>query len=662
MRTISEYVKMSIAVLLVLATAIFCSMRLLKIQVVESDSYTKREVVTTTYTQKIPATRGEIVDAQGNAMVSNYVCYAVVIDDKNFPTAPADGNAVLLKLVQILQEAGIEWVDTLPITMEAPYAFDSESSEAAIQKMKQEIGVNLYATAQNCIDVLIEDYGISEEYTPEEQRMIAGIRYSMLAHDFSVSNRFEIASDLSYATVAKISELELILKGVEIVQNAERVIEVGDVIPHEIGTVGPIYAENAEEYLEKGYDLDAIVGISGIEKAMEDVLQGEQGVRTITFEDGIPVSDEVTTPAVSGNTVKLTVNGEFQRGLQDILENFILDFPSINTKPELKNVTSGAIVVLDAKTGAVLGEVTCPTYNLMDYSEKYEELSNMEGDPLFNRATQGLYRPGSTFKTITATAGLNEGIVTGNTTYHCNRIYKFIDMTYKCTGEHEDISIARALKVSCNAYFYDLSRNLTIDNIVKYAELYGIGQNTGIETRDSAGYMASQETYQELGLPWSVGQVLQAGIGNGETMVTPLQLANVACTIANEGVRYEPYLVESIWDYEMKECISVTEPTVAERIPVNYAYVYEYIEQGMIQASTNNIPEKYSLENLGYDVAIKTGTPQVSSREQDSVFLGYAPADDPQIAFAGIIEGGEYSKYMIRSILELYESVYGDMT
>lgn len=661
MRTISEYVKMSLAVLLVLGTAIFCAMRLMKIQVVESDSYTRKEVVTTSYTQEIPATRGEIVDAQGNALVSNYVSYAVVIDDKNFPTAPAEANAVLLKLTKLLQEAGVEWVDTLPISRTAPYSFDAESSETSINAMKHTIGVNLYATAQNCMDVLIEDYKISDAYTPEEQRMIAGIRYSMLDHDFSISNRFEIATGLSFKTISKISEMELVLKGVVVVQKADRVIEVGDVIPHEIGTVGPIYAENAEEYLEKGYDLDAIVGISGIEKAMEDALQGEEGVRTITFEDGIAVSDEVTTPAVSGNTVKLTVDSEFQRGLQKILEEFIADFPSINNKPELKNVTSGAIVVLDAKTGAVLGEVTCPTYDLLDYSEHYSELIEAEGDPLFNRATQGLYKPGSTFKTITATAGLNEGIVTGNTTYHCDRVYHFIDMNYKCTGEHDDIAVSRALMVSCNAYFYDLSRNLTIDNIVKYADLYGIGQNTGLETRDSAGYMASQETYKELGLPWSVGQVLQAGIGNGETMVTPLQLANVACTIANEGVRYQPYLVDSIWDYNMETCISETQPTVVERIDENYDYVYDYIEQGMILASTNNMPEKYSLQNLGYDVAIKTGTPQVSTREQDSVFLGYAPADDPQIAFAGVIEGGEYSKYMIRSILELYEEVYGDM-
>ncbi len=661
MRRVSDYVKMSLAVLLVLTFTVFCAMRLLKVQVVESDSYNRREVVVTEYTQKIPSTRGEIVDAEGLTIISNHVSYAVAIDEKNFPSDYREGNAVILQLLEILLESGVEWQDSLPVTQAEPYAFDPESTELEITNMKKKIGVNPYASAQNCVDILISDYQISNEYTEQQQRMIAGIRYSMLDYEFSMSNRFVVAVSLPMELVSELSELTMRLPGIAIVQQAERVVEVGDVIPHEIGTVGPIFAENAEEYLELGYDLNATVGISGIEKAMESALQGKDGVRTITFEDGNAVSDTVTEEMVAGNTVMLTVNAEFQRGLQDILENFIANFASINQKPEINSskVKNGALVVLDAKTGAILGEANCPTYNLLDYSELYEELLHAEGNPLFNRATQGLYRPGSTFKTITATAGLNEGVINGGTAYLCERDYFFIDTHYQCTGHHNYISVAPALKVSCNAFFYDLSRHLTIDRIAEYAEYYGIGQNTGIETRDSAGFMATPEKYHELNMHWTVGQVLQAGIGNGETMVTPLQLAVVANTIANQGVRYEPYLVDSIWDYNMENCISKTEPTIAERIELNYSYVYDYIEQGMIAASTNGMPDKYSLGNLGYSVAIKTGTPQLESRVQDSVFIGYAPANDPQVAFAGIIEGGEYSKYMIRDILKLYEEVYG---
>lgn len=664
MRTISEYIKMALAVLLVLVSALLCVFRLLKVQVVNTGAYSKKEIVTTTYTQKIPATRGEIVDAAGEKLIGNNVCYAVVIDEKNFPSGNAEGNAILLQLTDILSKAGNTWADTLPMTPDTPYEFLEDAEESKLAVMKRKIGVNAYATAQNCMDVLCKNYGIGDEYTEEQKRRIAGIRYTMLDDDFSISNRFQLAKELSLDTVTKLSELSMVLQGVSIEQVPQRRIYVGDVLPHELGTTGPIYAENADEYLAKGYELDAIVGISGIEKAMEDELHGKNGVRTITFENGVAVSDEITEPVDAGHTVQLTVNSEFQRGLQEILDNFLGNFGYTNARWELKRqgVRAGAIVVLDAKTGAVLGEVTAPTYDLTDYSEHYSDLLEESGNPLFNRATQGLYRPGSTFKTITATAGLNEGIVDAYTSFYCDGTYRYYKgTTFHCTGHHNYIAVAPALRVSCNAYFYELARRLTIDKIIEYADYYGIGQNTGIETGDAAGWMASPEKYQELGLDWTVGAVLQAGIGNGDTMVTPLQLACVANTIANEGVRYQPYLVDSIWDYNMETCISKTEPTVVSRIDLKEQGVYTSVRSGMIQAAGNGFPAKYSLQNLGYSVAIKTGTPQVTGRVQDSVFIGFAPADDPKIAFAGIVEGGEYSKYMIRPLLKLYEEVYGDM-
>lgn len=663
MRTLSDYIKISLAVLMVLTSAILCAFRLMKIQVVNTDAYSRSEVVTATYTQKIPATRGEIVDAQGVKLIGNYVCYAVVIDEKSFPSKNDESNTVLLRLTEILSQAGNTWEDTLPITAEAPYAFLEDAEESKLNAMKHKIGVNAYATAQNCMDVLCRNYGIGDKFTDIQKRQIAGIRYTMLDDDFSISNRFLLAKDLSLETVTKLSELSMQLEGVTIEQLPQRQIYVGDVLPHELGTTGPIYAENAQEYLDKGYDLDAIVGISGIEKAMEDELQGTDGVRTISFENGVVVSDEITEAVNAGHTVQLTVNSEFQRGLQEILDNFLANFGYTNARWELKRqgINCGALVVLDAKTGAVLGEVTAPTYDLTEYSERYSELLEERGNPLFNRATMGLYRPGSTFKTITATAGLNEGIVDGYTSFFCDGTYHFMDTKFHCTGHHNYIAVAPALRVSCNAYFYELSRRLTIDKIIDYATLYGIGQNTGIETNDAAGYMASPEKYRELGLDWTVGAVLQAGIGNGDTMVSPLQLACVANTIANEGVRYQPYLVDSIWDYNMETCIRKTEPTVVSKIDLQYDYVYDSVRSGMIQAAGNGFPAKYSLQNLGYSVAIKTGTPQVTGRVQDSVFIGFAPANDPKIAFAGIVEGGEYSKYMIRSICKLYEEIYGDM-
>jgi penicillin-binding protein 2 len=238
---------------------------------------------------------------------------------------------------------------------------------------------------------------------------------------------------------------------------------------------------------------------------------------------------------------------------------------------------------------------------------------------------------------------------------------EFYDIEVGCTGYHNDIAVPEALRVSCNIYFYELSRRLGIDKLSEYASLYGFGENTGIETGDVAGAFANPETFNDLGADWTVGQVLQAGIGQSETSVTPLQMAVQASTIANKGVRYKPHLVESIYNYAMSEKISEHEPEIASQIELNNDYVYDYITQGMIMASTNNFPAEYSLENLGFDVAIKTGTPQNwrdGKELTDTAFVGFAPAYEPKIAFAGLVEGGEYSKYMIRSIIQAYYKNY----
>lgn len=656
-RTPSSYVKLTLASMLVLVSCCLCAWRLMKIQIVESDVYTAQRISTQTYAQTISATRGEIVDASGDPIIENKVGYNVIIEPDTFPEDNREGNRVLLSLVEILDENQMEWTTSLPISESQPYAFTSD--EEAVEKLKENLNLNVYATAENCMDELKSLYEIDDTYTEAQQYTLASIRYEMQLREFSLSNRFTLAEDVTLKTVTELKERSVTMPGMNIVEEAIRSVAQGDIVPHEIGTVGPIYAEEYASLKEEGYDLDDTVGKSGIERALESTLRGTDGIKEITVENGQVVSSEITTPVEAGNTVQLTIHSDFQRELQSILDGFIENFDTLrNANTEelgLGEVECGAIVVLDAKNGGVLGMVTAPTYNLEDYETDYEAILNADNTPLVNRATDGLYRPGSTFKPITATAGLNEGIITGNSTYYCSQNYMFREQEYHCTGFHGDISITRALQVSCNIFFYKLSEELTIDRISEYATLFGLGQSTGLETGDAAGHLSNQETFADLGVDWTIGQVLQSAIGQGEWAVTPLQMASVACTIANNGTRYETHLVDSIWDYNHTTCLEEIEPVVAEQIaPINDS-VFQYVENGMIAASTNNYPARYSLADFGFDVAVKTGTPQVSGRVQDSFFIGYAPADDPEIAFAGVIEGGEYSRYMIRSIIQAYQ-------
>lgn len=657
MNNLSDSIKSVIIVALVLVMGITSSMRLMEIQIVGGDDIvnpSNNDVSSFVYTRNTRATRGEIIDYSGNVLVGNISSVDLILQSALFPEDNQVGNDILLQIYNELKKRGYTVEMNIPISESIPYTFTSND----VEELKSDLNLNVYATAENCIDKLIADYEIAETYSDSEKRIIAGMRYELLLRDFSPNNDFILATDVDSDTVIAMKELSNVLRGVDAVESASREIVRGDVLPHEIGTVGPIYAEEYETLKDKGYSLNDSLGKSGIERAMETELRGQNGTEEITVQNNTITNIKTLTEAKSGYTVKLTINSTYQLRLQEILDNFIENFPNINNKSELKDVKCGAIVVLDAKTGALKAAATAPTYNLIDYTTDYETVINAENSPLVNRATDGLYRPGSTFKTITATAGLNEGIVTGEDTYNCTRKYHYIDTDYKCTGHHNDIAVTKALEVSCNIYFYELSQKLTIDNITKYAQLYGLGQNTGLETGDAAGYLANPETFSKNNQPWYIGYVLQAGIGNIDCGMTPLQMAVVANTIANDGIRYQPYLVDSLYEYGTSKLVSKTQPTIAEQIDLNYDYVYDYIEQGMIDAS-HNMPERYSLSNLGFDVAIKTGTPQNDSRVQDSFFIGYAPADNPEIAFAGVIEGGEYSKYMIRDIILAYQECYG---
>lgn len=659
MKSFADKIKSVIIVGIVLVLGITSAIRLMEIQIVGNEDIVppeRGEIDNSfSYTKKSKATRGEIVDYSGNLIVTNITSTDIILQKAFFPEDNQEGNKVLLQIYNELKHRGYVIEQNLPISETAPYVFTSEDTDA----LKTELNLNVYATAENCIDKLISDYEIADSYSDAEKRIIAGLRYELVYKDFSYSNDFVLARDVDDDTVIAMKELSNLLRGVDAVDSAAREIVRGDILPHEIGTVGPIYAEEYAELKNEGYELNDVLGKSGIESAMETLLRGQNGEEKVTVKDNAIIDVETVSAAQSGQTVKLTVNGTYQLRLQGILDSFIANFQSFNQKPELDDVHSGALVVLDAKTGALRGSATAPTYNLIDYKNDYESVINAEYSPLVNRAFDGLYRPGSTFKTITATAGLNEGIVLPETTYVCNRKYHFIDTDYQCTGYHNDIAVTRAIQVSCNIYFYELSQRLGIDNITKYANLFGLGQHTGIETGDAAGYLANPETFVAHGQNWYIGYVLQAGIGNIDCGMTPLQMACVANTIANNGVRYKPYLVDSLYSYGDNQLISKTKPTVAETIELNYDYVFDYVEAGMIAAS-HSMPEKYSLSNLGFDVAIKTGTPQVGENgEQNSFFIGYAPADDPEIAFAGVIEGGEYSKYMIRDIILAYQECYG---
>ncbi len=660
-KQLSQLFRSSFLILLVLAATVAAIYRLLMLQIVSTDDAPVKVDRVSVYSQVMQANRGEIVDCNGEAIVSNKIGYSLIVEKAFFPSDAAEGNAILLNITQLLADSGYDWNDTLPISKELPYTFEAED-EQAISKLKKMLNLNDYATAENCIDKLISDYDIADTYTQPEQRTIAGLRYEMLARGFSMSNVFYLANDIDINMVMRIKELRLELRGVNVVEEAIRTIERGDVLPHEIGYIGPIYTQEEFETLssaDDSYALSDWVGKTGLERTFESELRGENGVKEITVTNGEVSGVTVTQEPVGGHTLQLTVNSGFQTDLQALLSDFCRYLRT--HEDECRDANCGAIVVLDTDSNAVLGMATAPTYDLNILLDDYSAVANTENTPLVNRATDGLYRPGSTFKTITATAGLDTGIINSSSRYFCNREFHYIDSTYRCTGNHKYIGVTRAITVSCNIFFYELGLKLGIDRLVEYEKLFGLGASLGLESGDSAGYLACPETFERLGIDWYVGEIVQAAIGQSEIQVTPLQMAVVASTLANDGVRYRPHLVDAVWNNAMTQTLSESEPESVQTIAQDNTGIFQMIEDGMIGAAQTRMPTEYDLNRLGFDVAIKTGTPQ-SPRGTDSFVIGYAPADDPEIAFCAMIEGGKNAKYMVRQILELYAEYYPDST
>lgn len=662
---INYILRIAIIMIIIIVLMFLCIARLMKIQIVEGASYLSMSQKNYTAYQSIQAARGQIVDNSGRVLNTNKVVYKVIIQ-KAFFTAGQE-NRIIADTLKILEHNNEKWIDTVPITQEQPFRF-TETDDLKLDKFKKYLNLNVDATVENCIQALKENYNISPEYDEKTARKISGVRYEMYVRDFSHNNRYTMCEDISLETVIKLKEKSSLLSGIDIIEEPIRIYLDGKSAAHSRGTIGPVTAEEYADLKEQGYSLNDIIGKSGIEYAMESVLRGENGVRTIVRNAaGVAISDEITTGVKTGNSVKLTIDSKFQNTVQTILQNHVSWLHTIEQTEKTanyqrgQNTEGGAVVVLEVKTGKVLALANYPTYDINDYIENYGKVLNADLNPLVNRATTGLYRPGSTFKTITSVAGLFYEAINPKTVLSCTGVYKYYtDYQPKCTGVHGSVNLSYALQQSCNCYFYEVGRLLGMDRFAEVAKHFGIGTNLGLETGGSLGRTTTVENFAKVSdREMTGGDVLQAAIGQSETLLTPLNLAVQALTLANNGVRYRPYLVDSVWNYDYSEMIYKTEPQIMDSFAEDRTDIFDSVKEGMI-AVTKNIawpPNRMEYNNFDYlpsKAAVKTGSPEVGDGTFNSAVLGFYPADDPVIAFGVMVENSDFSRYIIRNIIDAY--------
>jgi len=427
----------------------------------------------------------------------------------------------------------------------------------------------------------------------------------------------------------------------------------GTLLPHALGFTGPITAEQWPTARRRGLAMDAVIGQSGLEAAYDDLLRGQDGrVLVNTGFDGAVRRTVPLRDAAPGATLVLTVDSALQKELQNALLSQIEVLRTTKAAGAGRECRAGAAVVVDVQTGGILAVASVPGFDLNRYRSDYAALSADAAAPLLDRVCQGLYAPGSAFKPAVAAAALTAGIDPA-ATVNCTGRYGFYSgyqpgcLQY---GHGGPVDLRTALEYSCNIFFYDVGRRLGVDLFSAMARQLGLATPTGVEITEAQGRLtwSSDENYQ-------AGLTLMAAIGQGNTAVTPLQLAAYAATLANCGQRPALHFADRAVNAATGETVWQYAPTLTT-VPGGEG-VFGPIRDGMKRmARTTRV-----LREAPVVCAAKTGSPQLADtlpgggHYVNSVLIGYAPADDPQIAMAVVLEyggGGSNAAPILRAVLD----------
>jgi len=514
----------------------------------------------------------------------------------------------------------------------------SEKSPAPRGEIFDRNGIKLATNREGFIVLVKGGDDLSLETTLKNLAKVSDTSYDELEKElkhqgFSYNNPFVFSEDADAKTITKIKETPDKFPCVEILTAPVREYFYPDTAVHLLGRCGLISKEEFEKL--SGYSRDDTVGKQGAEKAFEEILRGTDGVRAKEKYTNKTTKKFVKDiEPLSGKNIFLTIDLNLQKAAEDALSDVIKNS---------SGAVGGAVVVTDVNSGEVLAIASNPEYNLDEFNKNYKELSKNKNKPFFNRSLSGLYEPGSTFKPITAIAALESGELSHSETIKTLGKYEYYDRVFKCNiyrekgKTHGKIDVAEALGVSCNYFFYELGKRVGIDKISDLAKDFGLGGATGIElTQEEAiGTIATPKNRKEHGGYWYAGDALQAAIGQSDNRFTPIALCNYAATLANGGTLYAAHVLKGVKDNDGK--ISYTEPKIINSLDI-LPKTLQTIREGMFLV-TKSGTAKDVFSDFPQDIAGKTGTAQVNKRT-NGLFIGYAPINNPEIAFCVVVEGG----------------------
>ncbi len=679
--------RMLALIIVVIAISIIYMVTLYKLQVVEGEAYYAASQNNVVSKERVLAFRGSILDRYGRVLVENKECNNILIDEASlFQTEGVDPNATILGLVRLINEFGDSHIDTLPITMEPPFEYTSmsEAQETMLKAYLKDKDLPADTSAIELLAYMRTRYGIDNNYSSEEMRIIAGVRYEIngrYSYGFNTA-QYIFVEDASMDLITTLMENDL--PGFRVETGYVREYKT-TYASHLLGMIGQMDPDDYKRLSKTGdYAMDDLVGKDGAEYAFEEYLHGVNGEARITqTADGVVTSKVYTEVPTPGNHVYLSID----IGLQEVCENAANShiteenlireanreqyelYGGDEAELNKEDISGAGIAVVDVKTGEPLALASWPTFDLANFYETFDEIKEAEHDPLFNRALMGTYAPGSTFKPVTAMAGLMEKAIDTDTLIDCVGVFdKYADEGYapRCwiygKGLHGELNVVEALGHSCNLFFYTVGDEVQITKMAKYAAAFGLGEPTGIELAEDIGVMSSDELMQEKeGRDMYAGDTLQAAIGQSESLFSPLQLAEYCAMLANRGERHSASILKSVRSFDFSETVYEREDEILNTLDAP-TYIWEAIAQGMRGVATERIYGTVADVFLPapYSLAAKTGTSQLGEdRTNNGIFICYAPYEEPEIAIAIVLEhgnAGSEAAPIARQILDYYFS------
>lgn len=671
--------------ILVYIVGIVLIVQLFNLQIVNGKEY--RETSNTRLSREtvIKAARGSIKDRTGNLLVTTKMGFNIELYKTKINTTTL--NKTILNTIKILENNNDKYINNLPISIE-PFKFTIDDEESQVN-WKKENDIKEDATPEQCFYELKEKYKIEQDNILEAYKIMV-VRYEISRNGYSSIRPVTIAKDVSRESAVKLGEQSIYFPGISATNEPMVSYPSGSLASHILGYVGNI-TETELDGREDTYGINDVIGKVGIQYVFEEYLRGKDGIKQLDMSvDGTITDEYITQEAVAGSDVILTIDANLQAATEKALANNIKKIASGGFSKR-SVAKAGAAVVMNVKTGEILAMASYPDYEpelfVNGISQKKLDEYN-KGDNIFNRAISGVYAPGSTFKMITAIAGLETGVITPTEKINDIGVYKkahepacWIWNSYGMS--HGWLNVTEAIIHSCNYFFYEVGYRATIDNIAKYAKYYGLGEKTNVELpMEEKGIVATRDKAKERGDEWQIGETLSAAIGQSYNSYTPIQMAKYISMLANGGEPIDVTIVKSINDVNGNQ---VSKEDITKFVNAKLGLTKEKKEnlnikkenidailKGMKGVTSEEGGTAYStFANFNIELGGKTGSAQTDVQGKiNGWFVGFAPYEEPEIAVVVLVENagsGSYTAEVARDILQEYfgmnmEKVEEDLT